>query len=53
MKNLMARCIERDDCKELVLHEVTYEDENNKKVIVKVLASDPMDAIKQVQRNLS
>jgi len=28
-------------------------EENNKKVIVKVLASDPMDAIKQVQRKLS
>jgi len=52
MKNLTAVCVEKDDSKEYVMHEVSYEAEDGSIVVGALLATDPLDAINKTRNQL-
>jgi len=52
-KNMAAKCIDRNSPDDVVLHEVYFDrkepDGNWTNQVVRVMATDPMNAIKQVR----
>jgi hypothetical protein len=51
LKNIRARCIDRNNPEDVVLHEVTFDLRDSgvwQPMITQVMATDPMDAIKYV-----
>jgi hypothetical protein len=54
-RNMTARCVDRNSDEDFVLHEVSYErkeqDGTWKSHVVRIIASDPMSAIKIVRTN--
>lgn len=52
-RNMTAKCIDRDNPDAEVMHEVSYDcknpDGNWTSHVVKIMATDPMDAIKRVR----
>lgn len=54
LRNLKARCLDRDNPSNIVLHEVSFEltesGDDFKPHVMQVMATDPMDAINHVRK---
>ena len=54
LKNVTARCIDRESIEEFALHEVEFEIKESgddfKPHVVQIMAKDPMDAIEYIRR---
>ena len=53
-QNITAKCIDRDNPADEVMHEVSYDCKDPDgnwigRVVTKIMATDPMDAIKRVR----
>lgn len=56
VRNLTARCIDKESIEELALHEVKFEIKESgddfKPHAMQIMAKDPMDAIEYVRRSI-
>lgn len=53
-KNLTAKCLERDNPDEVVLHEVSFDRKESgawTSHVVRIMATDPQDAINAIRRS--
>ena len=55
-RNMKAKCIDRNNPSDVVMHEVSYDnketDGNWTNLVVNIMATDPMGAIKKVSNSL-
>jgi hypothetical protein len=56
VRNLIARCIDKESIEELALHEVEFEIKESgddfKLHVMQIMAKDPIDAIEYVRRSM-
>jgi len=55
IKNLYARCIDKESIEEFALHEVEFEVKESSgnwtNHVIQIMAKDPVDAINEMRRN--
>lgn len=54
IRNISAKCIDRNNPSDYVMHQVTYESQNDSgewvSTTTELMATDPMDAIETIKR---